>query len=338
MFMRTTLSALVLADSGMNESGLETKTATDWTITILDAGTERDAIAAAIADVDAIVGGPLPIRIPDNARLRLYQAPFAGYDWIAPADLPGSAVFCNTYEHETTIAEHVLTGMLEFQTELLRVTHPLMRSRSYAGRSINLGPKHRELRGTTIGIVGYGRIGREVARRCKAFDMRVMAVSRHPRDDPERVDWYGTPDQLRTLLETSDFILVCAPGGKATQGMIGAAAFRAMKQDAVVINVGRGEVVDEAALYEALVAKRIRGAVIDVWYVYPSPTEANPWPSRFPFQKLDNIIMSPHNSAWTTAMSDRRWTFVGQNLDRFARGEPLHNVCFTGKRSVKATG
>jgi hypothetical protein len=91
------------------------------------------------------------------------------------------------------------------------------------------------------------------------------------------------------------------------------------------------EVIDEAALYAALADNRIRGGILDVWYVYPSKEDPNPWPSRFPFQKLDNVILSPHNSAWTEEMSTRRWTFVASQLDRFARGETLRNVCFEGQ-------
>ena len=105
-----------------------------------------------------------------------------------------------------------------------------------------------------------------------------------------------------------------------------------MKPEAVIANVGRGEVIQEAALYEALVSRRIRGAIIDVWYNYPGASDPNPWPSRFPIQKLDNIIMSPHNSAWTLAMSNRRWEFVAANLRRLSSGATLENVCFLGER------
>jgi phosphoglycerate dehydrogenase-like enzyme len=327
------LSALVLRDSGMNRDDLvESKVTTDWDITILSTRTELEAVKKAAVGVDAIVGGAIPGGIPDGARLRLYQAPFTGYDWIKAAGLPKGAVFCNTHEHETTIAEHLLAGMLEFQIGLMGETHPLMRSKSYSGRNINQGPHHLELRGTTVGIIGYGQIGREVARRCKAFDMKVMAVSRTIRDEPDLVDWYGTVNQIDTLLAESDFVICCAPGGADTRGMINAKSFAVMKPDAVIANVGRGEVIDEADLYAALSSCQIRGGIIDVWYTYPSDADPNPWPSRFPFQKLDNIIMSPHNSAWTAAMSDRRWSFVGANLDRLSRGEALLNACFEGER------
>src|SRR3546814_732910 len=177
--------------------------------------------------------------------------------------------------------------MLEFQIGLMRDTDPMMRAKSYNGRSISAGPMHRELRGHTVGIVGYGHIGREVAQRCKAFGMRVMAVSRTVREEPGLVDWYGTVAEMDRLLAESDFVVVCAPLDDSTRGMIGAAQFAKMKPDAVIANVGRGEVIDEAALYAALAGWRIRGGIIDVWYSYPSKDDPNPWPSRFPFPKLD---------------------------------------------------
>ncbi len=302
---------------------------TDWEILPINPTEDPEAFDAELGSVDVIVGGKSR-PIPPTNRLKLYHAPFTGYDWITPDELPRGVLFCNTHEHEATIAEHVLLGMLEWQIGLMRDTDPHMRKKSWDGRSISNGPLHRELFGGTVGIVGYGHIGREVARRCKAFGMKVMAVSRTVRDEGDLVDWYGTVDELAHLLAESDFVIVTAPLDDATRGMIGPDQFAQMKEDAVISNVGRGEVIDEAALYEALVSRRIRGGIIDVWYDYPSKTAPNPWPSKFPFQKLDNVIMSPHNSAWTEPMGQRRWTFVAANLDRFARGEPLENICFEG--------
>lgn len=305
-------------------------TATDWRFLTCDFAEEPERFPEALAQADVVIGGSR-IEVPATNRLKLYQIPFTGYDWITPADLPKGVVFCNTHEHESTIAEHVLLGMLEFQIGLMRDTDPMMRSKSYNGRSISAGPMHRELRGHSVGIVGYGHIGREVARRCKAFGMTVLAVSRTVRDEPDLVDWYGTVAELDRLLAESDFIVVCTPLDDVTRGMIGTEQFARMKPDAVIANVARGEVIDEAALYAALAGRRIRGGIIDVWYTYPSRKDPNPWPSRFPFQKLDNIILSPHNSAWTEEMSTRRWSFVASQLDRFVRGEQLLNVCFEGE-------
>ena len=304
---------------------------TDWEIETWSKDDGEDAFRERIATVEVLVGGGVP-DLPQGIPLKLFQIPFTGYDWTSPEKIPTGTVFCNTFEHETTIAEHVLAGMLEFQTGLMRETHPMMKEKSFNGRDISKGPMHREMRGATVGIVGYGHIGREVAKRCKAFDMAVMALSRTKRDEPGLVDWYGTTEELNHLLAESDFVIVTAPLNDDTRSMIDREAFRKMKPDAVICNVGRGAVVDEAALYEALSTQRIRGGIIDVWYTYPSKKDPNPWPSKFPFQKLDNIIMSPHNSAWSDEMANRRWAFVAANLDRFARGEELQNFCFEGTR------
>ena len=304
---------------------------TDWEIETWSKDDGEDAFRERIATVEVLVGGGVP-DLPQGIPLKLFQIPFTGFDWTGPEKIPAGTVVCNTFEHETTIAEHVLAGMLEFQTGLMRETHPVMKEKSFNGRDISKGPMHREMRGATVGIVGYGHIGREVAKRCKAFDMRVMALSRTKRDEPGVVDWYGTLDDMDTLLAESDFVIVTAPLNDDTRSMIDSEAFGKMKSDAVICNVGRGAVVDEAALYEALSGKQIRGGIIDVWYTYPSKKDPNPWPSKFPFQKLDNIIMSPHNSAWSNEMANRRWAFVAANLDRFARGEELQNFCFEGTR------
>ena len=326
-------SVLVMRDTGMNNNEiLAEKLSTDWDVQIMSLRDDPDVFNGMVKNMDAIVGGPIPNGVPTTTKLKLYQVPFTGFDWITPTELPVGAILCNTHEHETTIAEHLLAGMLEWQTGLMRDTHPVMRKYSFNGRDINKGPHHRELRGSTVGIIGYGHIGREVARRCKAFDMTVMAVSRTMRKEPELVDWYGTVGDLDALLKRSDFVINCAPGGEETRGMIDGRCFSIMKSDAIIANVGRGEVIDEKALYEALSSRRIRGGIIDVWYKYPGSKSPNPWPSKFPFHKLDNIIMSPHNSAWTQAMSHRRWDFVAANLDRLSKGLELKNFCFKGER------
>ena len=309
---------------------LAATTETDWHFISCDATEEAERFPEAVAQADVVIGGGR-FNVPPTNRLKLYQIPFTGYDWITAADLPKGVVFCNTHEHETTIAEHIMLGMLEFQVGLMRDTDPMMRAQSYNGRSISAGPMHRELRGHTVGIVGYGHIGREIARRCKAFGMTVQAISRTVRDEGDLVDWYGTVAELDRLVSESDFIVVCAPLDDTTRGMIGSEQFAKMKPDAIICNVARGEVIDEAALYAALAGNRIRGGILDVWYTYQSKADPNPWPSKFPFQKLQNVILSPHNSAWTEEMTTRRWTFVARQLDRFARGEALENVCFEGE-------
>jgi phosphoglycerate dehydrogenase-like enzyme len=160
--------------------------------------------------------------------------------------------------------------------------------------------------------------------------MRGVAVTRTIRSTEEPLAWIDTMDSLEKLLGESDYVLIGLPLSKETRGLFDSARLAQMKPDSVLINVGRGHIIDEESLYKALVDETIGGAVIDVWYGYPTPNnpERSPW--NFPFNELDNIVMTPHNSALSDDMHDRRWRFIAGNLDRFSRGEPLHNICFEG--------
>ncbi len=192
------------------------------------------------------------------------------------------------------------------------------------------GPAHGELYGKTIGIIGYGTIGHEVALRAAAFGMKVIGLSRTAPKSTAPLAWFGDMGALTRLLRESDFVLMALPLSTETRGLFDAKCFASMKPDAMFINVGRGMTVDEEALYTALAERRIGGAAIDVWYKYPGRRDPLPAPSRFRFQDLDNVLMTPHNSARTEETLERRWRSVAANFDRLARGETLRNICFNG--------
>jgi phosphoglycerate dehydrogenase-like enzyme len=186
-----------------------------------------------------------------------------------------------------------------------------------------------ELAGKTLVIVGLGRIGRAVARRAHAFDMRVLAVNRSTDKTDPNVERVAGLDRLHETLREADFVVLAAALAPETRGLVDEAAFAAMKRSAVVVNVARGPVIDEGALYRALVEHRIGGAVIDTWWDYPAnPAEAAARePSlKFPFHRLGNVLLSPHIAGWTTGTLRRRAMEMAKNLDRLARGQPLANV------------
>jgi len=159
-----------------------------------------------------------------------------------------------------------------------------------------------------------GHIGREVARVSAAFDLRILSLrSRH------------SNAELETLLAESDFVVIACPLTDKTRGMIGGAELAKMRPTASLINIARGEIVEEAALFEALRDRKIRSAAIDVWYQYPKDG-AERQPSRFPFGELDNVILTPHSSAWTDRVVSLRFRDIAANIDRLAAGEPLVNV------------
>jgi phosphoglycerate dehydrogenase-like enzyme len=179
-----------------------------------------------------------------------------------------------------------------------------------------------EIIGQTVGIVGYGDIGRAVATRVKAMGMRVLAVKRHGPPlynvDPLVSQIYA-PDRLHEMLPQCDYVVVSAPLTAETKGMIDAEAFAAMKPNAVLINVGRGPVVDEQALLAALSANIIKGAALDVF-------DKEPLPEGHPFYKLPNVLLSPHCADHTPDWLERAMQFFIDQFGRFAKGEPLMSV------------
>ncbi len=254
---------------------------------------------------------------------RLLHSPGAGVDAIDFDALPADCAVCNVFEHEGPIAEYAFAAMLEWETGFAAAAAAFSNetwSEAYRTRK-----PHGELAGKTIGLVGYGHIGAAIARRAAAFDMRVIAVASRSRPAEPGVAWIGGPDRLGELLAQADYVLVACPLNDQTRGMMGAPQLAAMKPTAVAINVARGEVFDEAALYEALRERRIAGAVLDAWFRYPGPGETVP-PSRFAFDTLPNVTCTPHIAAWTAGLWERRFTVIADNIRRFHDGAPLRNL------------
>jgi phosphoglycerate dehydrogenase-like enzyme len=303
---------------------------TDWSFLSWTEDDPEEDLQDKARRADVIVAGRLQVAWPEMPRLRLYHIPFTGHDWIRPENLPRGCLVCNTYEHEIPVAEYVLATMLEREIGI-SAADQRFRSRGWDRQLSWAGADHGELFGKTIGIVGYGHIGKEVAVRAGAFGMRCLAVSRRGmKPAPPPLEWLGDAGRLDELLGESDYILIALPLSKETDGIIDGERMARMKPSGVIINVGRGPIVEEAALYEALFERRIGGAIIDVWYDYPREGDLERPPARFPFEQLDNVTMTPHFSAHSEAMRTRRWAFIAANIDRLARGETLQNVCFEG--------
>ena len=296
---------------------------TVWDIEVVDTD-DLAAFERALARADAMVSMDWKWDLPSASRLKLLQLPGAGTDAIDFSRAPAGTTICNCFEHEIGIAEYVLGAMLEWTIGIRRMEQQF-RQGSWAG-SYLCGPRHGELHGKTLGIVGYGRIGREVARRARPFGMRIIACTRSPQPD-ELADRVDDMERFGALLAESDFIVVTPPLNEQTRGLFDERALAAMRATAVIVNVARGAIIEEGALYNALKQRRIGGAILDVWYRYPPQGQSEgPRPSSYPFQELDNVLMTPHASAWTDGLLPRRNAAVAANLNRLARGEPLLNV------------
>jgi phosphoglycerate dehydrogenase-like enzyme len=215
--------------------------------------------------------------------------------------------------HAKPLADFAVMAMLWFAKDGFRMVRDRAAHRweRYCGR---------DLRGATAGIVGFGTIGREVARICRAVGMRVMATRR---GDPAG----GTPDvdamvprtELNTLLAAADYLVLATPQTSETEGLIGRAQIAAMKPGVVLINVSRGVVVDEAAMIDALRSGHLGGAALDVLATEP-PAPDNPlW-------DMPNVLISPHSASTVETENARLTDLFCENLDRYLRGVPLKNV------------
>lgn len=271
---------------------------------------------------------------PEQApHLRWVQLSSAGIDHVRDKPLLASEIAISTTSgiHAIPIAEYTFGSMLAFARNLpqmfaLQQRHEWPRGRWDALRGT-------ELRGRTIGIVGYGSIGREIGRLARAFGMDVLASKRSPQrrdDDGWVVPGAGDPhmehvsrvygaDELEAMVAECDFVVVALPLTKDTEGIIGEAVLRAMRPTAYFVNISRGGVVDEAALIRALREGWIAGAGLDVFRHEPLPPES-------PFYDLPNLILTPHISGASAAYDDRATDLFAENLRRYLAGQPLLNL------------
>jgi phosphoglycerate dehydrogenase-like enzyme len=263
-------------------------------------------------------------------RLRLVQVPGAGLDRIDRAALPPGAWLANAYGHEVGIAEYVMGVMLAWTRDLARLDAALHQGRWLSQWAVGTPapPAWPELAGKTLGIVGYGRIGRCLAQRARAFEMTVLATRRDLSNPDGLVELHG-PDRLHHVLGRADYVAITASLGTETRGLIGEQELAAMKRSAVLINVARAEIVNEEALYHALAAGTIAGAVLDVWYRYPTAAGTT-FPATRPFHELPNVLMTPHVSGWTEGMLEARARLIADNVARAAHGEPPANLIAGG--------
>ena len=310
-----------------------------------DGDEARDALIgrceAAIISADFVLAAGNFGALLGGAKLELVIQPWAGTDWIDATQLPAHIKICNATGHAAPMAEFVLGAMLEHVLELRRIDADMRAGSWYrSGRNMADDAPHGDLAGLRVGLIGYGQISEAVAVRAAAFDMEVEAIARRARDAaPAPLARIGTREDLPRMLGDSDFVVVACDLNDDTRGMLDAAAFAAMKPTACLVNVARGEVIDEAALYDALSTRRIAAAAIDTWYRYPEnirDPEADPdrggafQGSRFDFAALDNVLLTPHYAAHTHGADAARYRCIARTLRAYTEGAPLERLVLTG--------
>ena len=281
-------------------------------------------------ETQILVGGrPTEEQLIRCPEVRAVIVPYAGVpsatQRLLTSDFPHISLH-NLHHNATAAAELAVALMLDAAKSITSVDrafrHHDWRSR-YDGSTMQL------LHGKTLLLLGLGAIGTRVATICHAMGMNVMAVRRRPgRPSPGFVR-VAAPEKLPSLLPGADVLCVAAPLTPKTEGLIGSKELSAMPNHAVLVNVARGAIVDEQALYDALRTKRIAAAGIDTWYAYPrtEPERVGTPPSRFPFWELDNVVMSPHRGGafGSTEMEQRRMDQLAEILNAAATGSPLPN-------------
>lgn len=277
----------------------------------------RKEVDALLADTDVLFGFVAPPDILKRApHLKWFQVTSAGVDRHRGTEIWNSDVILTGVSgiHATPIGEFVMGLMLMFaknspQGFKMMQTHHWDR---YASGT---------LRGKAVGIVGLGNIGGEVARLSKAFGMRVIGTRRSAKQagKARNIDLLLPSARMNEMLSQSDYVAVCCPLTPETHHIIGDTALKAMKPTAFIINIGRGPLIDEAALIRAVKEKRIAGAGLDV-------TEQEPLPPHSPLWGLDNVILSPHVSGGMEDYMLRAAELFADNIKHYLAGKKLRNV------------
>jgi phosphoglycerate dehydrogenase-like enzyme len=312
------ITLLVLANPTDRELALLEQLPKSTSITV---GNNIDAFRRAAPEADVIFSLSAPAKVlrelwPLAPRVKWVHSRSAGLDSLLFPELVESAVPLTNGSgvFSQSLAEFVIGAAIFFAKDFRR----LIRNQD-AGKWEQFDVD--EVRGQTMGIVGYGDIGRACAQRAHAMGMKVLALRRRPErsnGDPYVASMYST-EQLLEMLPNCDYVVAAAPLAPGTKHLIGEAAIAKMKKTAVVMNVGRGPVIDEAALIPALQTGRIRGAALDVF-------ENEPLPEGHPLFKLENVLLSPHCTDHTKSWLEEGMQFFIDNFERFRAGTPLKNV------------
>ena len=269
-------------------------------------------------DAEVFIGPkPTPEVVRKAKKLRWVQIAGAGIERFLFPEMVNSDIVMTNARGTTgaPIAEHVMALVLAF-TRRLHITLYRQKERVWETHA-NLPVI--EIAGDTMGIIGLGGIGLQVAKRANAFDMRILAIDPTPAARPEYIESIRGPEGLHEMLGQSDFVVICCPETRETRGMIGREELRAMKPTAFLFNVGRGPIVDHDALIEALKDGDIAGAGLDAMSPEPLPAESPLW-------DMPNVIITPHHAGQSPKAPARRFQLFCENLRAYVAGRPLTSV------------
>jgi phosphoglycerate dehydrogenase-like enzyme len=283
-------------------------------------GYER--VPAEVPDAEVFVGWRLqPEDFGIAKKLKWIHSPTAAVHQLMFPELLRSSVVVtsSTGVHGPVVAEHAIAVLLALAKRLPQVVRYQTKKQWSQGQLWREHPRPREVAGATVAVIGMGHIGREFTIRAKALGMKVLAVRENPSKGADGADAVFGSTQMEEVLPQADYVLLCPPVTLATERMMNRALLAKMKPDAYLINVARGDLVDEPALLRALQERRIAGAALDVF-------EEEPLAEGSPFWSLDNVLITPHTAAVTEKLWERHYQLIAENLKRFLAGQPLLNL------------
>ncbi|HBY57933.1 MAG TPA: hypothetical protein DEG96_08780 [Candidatus Atribacteria bacterium] len=288
----------------------------------------KDTIKKLLPEVEVVIGGNLSQEDLSQAKkLKLFQIPFAGVDKL---DFNlykrfSDIYVCNIHANKIAVSEHTFALILALAKNVVNYD-----------RDLRLGKWHGfstkeptiQLQGTSLGIIGLGSIGWEIAKRAKSFGMKIYAlknkIGEQDLEKREILEFLGEEKDLHNVIKKADFIVVAVPLTSRTKGLIGEKELKLMKGK-YLINIARGAIIDEKALFKALEKRYLAGAAIDTWYQYPSSKQREVLPSKYDFHRLDNVVMSPHTAGYTDKALEENIKSVFDNIVRIYYGEEPEN-------------
>lgn len=277
---------------------------------------KKDVTKEQLLNAEIIFGWPESEQLREAKNLRWLQLPSAGADSYMDRKLFHCKDILLTNSRGVfglPIAEHVFAMILSYNRNM---TEYAWQQKEGIWKGIR---QTKDFYGSTMGVIGLGDIGTEVAKRAKALGARVLGVKRTLGNQPEYVDCLYTTEAIDEVLEQSDYIVLAMPSTKKTTGIINEQRLRRMKQDAFLVNIGRGALIDQEALVKALTEGWIGGAGLDV-------TTPEPLPTEHPLWGLKNVILTPHVSGSSPTNDFRRMGIFFRNLEHYLVGQPLENL------------
>lgn len=296
----------------------------DNAISFLDDDTETDKKEKKLLESEIIIAWN-PTRELEKFNKSLFhnfhliQLLSVGYDHLEFDMFPNKCLIAaNQGAYATPMAEHTIAMILAVAKKL-RLYH----NRMAAGKFEQMKSITRQIKGATLGIIGFGSIGKEVAKLMRSFDVKIMALNTSG-NTIEDVDFIGTLDDLDHLLIHSDFVVISIPLSDETEGLIGKRELELMKNDAILINVARGPIIKEKDLYEHLKSHPDFSAGIDTWWI--EPFKFGQFKINYPFFELPNLIGSPHNSSIVENIMIEGARKAAENVKKFLNNEEIKGV------------